>query len=58
MISKFFILHDTDISCQDMATWSIQKLLARAGTRQGILGKAIEGDLLQTSFVIKDFGSN
>ena len=41
-----------------MATWSIKKLRARAGTRLGILRKTLEVDLLQTSFVVENFGSN
>ena len=41
-----------------MATWSIKKLRARAGTRLGILTKTLEVDLLQTCFVVENFGSN
>ena len=41
-----------------MATWSITKLRARAGTSYGILRKTLEVDLLQTCFVVENFGSN
>ena len=41
-----------------MATWSVQKLCVRAVARWEILGKTLKVELLQTCFVIEDFGSN
>ena len=41
-----------------MATWSVQKLWIRAVARWEILGKTLKVELLQTCFVIEDFGSN
>ena len=41
-----------------MATWSVQKFWIRAVARWGIMGKTLNVELLQTCFVIEDFGSN
>ena len=41
-----------------MATSIIQKLWVRADARWGILVKTLKVELLQTIFVIEDFGSN
>ena len=41
-----------------MTTWSVQKMWIRTIARWGILGKTLKVELLQTCFVIEDFGSN
>ena len=46
------------ITCHYMDTWSVHKLWIRAVARWEILGKTLKVVLLQTCFVIEDFGSN
>ena len=41
-----------------MATRGIKKHRVRTGTRSGIMRKILEVDLLQTCFVVENFGSN
>ena len=55
--SQFNITYYIEITCHYMATWSRQKLWIRVVARWGILGKTLKVELLQTCFVIKDFGS-
>ena len=57
-ISQFYITYNIEITCHYMATWSVQKLWIRAVARWEILGKTLKVKLLQTCFVIEDFGSN
>ena len=57
-ISQFYITYYIEITCHYMATWSVQKLWIRAVARWEILGKTLKVELLQTCFVIEDFGSN
>ena len=56
--SQFSITYYIEITCHDIATWSIQILWIRAVARWGILGKTLKVELLQTCFVIEEFGSN
>ena len=41
-----------------MVTWSVQKLWTRAVAMWGILEKTLKVELLETCFVIEDFGSD
>ena len=41
-----------------MVTWSVKKFWIRAVARWGIMWKTLNVELLQTCFVIEDFGSN
>ena len=57
-ISQLYITYYIYITCHYMATWSVHKLWIRAVARGEILGKIFNVELLQTCFVIEDFGSN
>ena len=53
-ISKLYIT----ITCHYMVTRSVQKVWIRAVVKFGVLRKTLKVELLQTCFVIEDFGRN
>ena len=57
-ISQFYITYYIEITCHYMATWSVKKFWIRAVARWGIMWKTLKVELLQSCFVIEDFGSN